>query len=503
MSASLSRLSGGRLLARNTLLNLVGAGLPMVAALATIPFLIRGLGEERFGVLGVVWVVIGYFGLFDFGFGRALTKVVAERLGGGREEKLSGVVWTTLLAMLLLGAVGGAALGLVAPWLTLRVLEIPAALQEEALHAFYLMALALPWVISTSGLMAILEANQKFGVVNALRIPLALFNYVGPLAVIPFSDSLVPVVVLLVAGRFLAWVGYLAACLRTLPVLRQGIALEWAEVRGLARFGGWMTVSNIVSPLMTYVDRFLIGALISMAAVAYYVTPYELATKLWLVPTSILGVLFPAFAATFAHDRTRTVALFDRAIRAIFLIMFPVALVIITLAREGMGLWLGADFAANSAGVLQWLVLGVFINCLGQAPFSLLQGIGRPDITGKLHLMELPFYVGAIWGLSRVFGLEGVAMAWVFRVSIDTLVLFLMAERMVPTQGRVLRRTGWMVALALLTFGMAALQPGIGAKLSFLGVTLALFGLAAWYRVLAPDERAFVHRRYAMLLERS
>jgi O-antigen/teichoic acid export membrane protein len=482
---------------------MVGAGLPMVAALVTIPFLIRGLGEARFGILGVVWVVIGYFGLFDFGLGRALTKVVAERLGAGKKEELAGVVWTTLLTMLFLGVLGGAALGLVAPWLTRRVLEIPPALQGEALHSFYLMAFALPWVISTTGLLAILEANQRFGVVNALRIPLALFNYVGPVAVLPFSASLVPVVMLLVLGRLLAWGGYLAACLRTLPALRQGITLQWGEMRGLARFGGWMTVSNMVSPLMTHVDRFLIGALISMAAVAYYVTPYEIATKLWLVPTSILGVLFPAFAATFVQNRTRTVALFDRAIRAIFLIMFPAALVIVTLAHEIMDLWLGRAFAANSAGVLQWLVVGVFINCLGYAPFALLQGIGRPDITGKLHLMELPLYVGAIWGFSRVFGLEGVAMAWVLRVSIDTLVLFLVTERKLPTEGRIVRRMGWMAALALLAFGMAALQPGIGAKLAFLGITLSLFGLAAWHRVLAPDERAFVHRRYTMLLERS
>ena len=36
-----------------------------------------------------------------------------------------------------------------------------------------------------------------------------------------------------------------------------------------------MTVSNVVSPLMSSLDRFVVGAVLSMTAVAYYATAYE------------------------------------------------------------------------------------------------------------------------------------------------------------------------------------------------------------------------------------
>ena len=154
-----------------------------------------------------------------------------------------------------------------------------------------------------------------------------------------------------------------------------------------------MTVTNIVGPLMVYLDRFLIGALASMTAVAYYTTPYELVTKLGIIPVALVGVLFPAFSTTFAHDRSYTTQLFSQGVKFIFLGMFPVILLIVTFANEGIYLWLGAEFAQNSSYVLQWLAAGVFINSLAQVAFAMIQGAGRPDLTAKLHLLELPFYL--------------------------------------------------------------------------------------------------------------
>ena len=72
----------------NSVWNLVGLGLPLLVALVSIPILIRGLGTDRFGILTLAWVVIGYFSLFDLGLGRAVTKLVADRLGAGASERV-------------------------------------------------------------------------------------------------------------------------------------------------------------------------------------------------------------------------------------------------------------------------------------------------------------------------------------------------------------------------------------------------------------------------------
>src|SRR5712691_11098433 len=96
----------GKLLARNWILNLAGQAVPLVVGLVTIPYLIRGLGTERFGVLSIAWVLLGYFGLLDLGLGRATTKFVAECLGKGDTGRLPGFVWTSLWSQVLFGVAG-------------------------------------------------------------------------------------------------------------------------------------------------------------------------------------------------------------------------------------------------------------------------------------------------------------------------------------------------------------------------------------------------------------
>ena len=108
----------------------------------------------------------------------------------------------------------------------------------------------------------------------------------------------------------------------------------------------------------------------------------------------------------------RASRLYSRSIKYILLALFPIILLIIVLAQDGLTVWLGADFARHSTRVLQWLAVGVLANSLAFVPFSFIQGIGRPDLTAKLHLLELPVYLAILFWLIHPFGIVGAAIAW-------------------------------------------------------------------------------------------
>ena len=158
-NSDVRRLTSGSLLARNTVWNLVGQVAPMIVAVFAIPILIRGLGLERFGLLTIAWVVIGYFSLFDLGTGRALTKLVADKLGLGQRERLGPLIWTALIMMALLGVAAMLVAAVLSRWLVFHVLKIPSAIQNESLGAFYLLAISLPFVITSTGLRCSLSAR--------------------------------------------------------------------------------------------------------------------------------------------------------------------------------------------------------------------------------------------------------------------------------------------------------------------------------------------------------
>ena len=208
-----------------------------------------------------------------------------------------------------------------------------------------------------------------------------------------------------------------------MPQLWSGFAIRMVHVGPLIKFGGWMTVSNVISPIMVYFDRFLVGARLGVATVPYYVVPYEVVNRLQFVPASISGVLFPAVSSAIGRTQNEAARLFARSSELTAITLFPAMAVGILFAREGLSLWLGAAFANQGYRVLQYLAVGIFVNSFAQLGFAVVQGGGRADLTAKFHMFEFPFYLAGLWYLLSVAGAVGAAIAWLLRASLDLLLL--------------------------------------------------------------------------------
>lgn len=492
-SLSDSKLISRQLLAKNVVWNLLGRVAPLIAAIFSIPAIIRNLGVDRFGILTLVWMIIGYFSLFDMGLGRALTKLISDKLGGGKNEDIVPLIWTGLILMLIFGFVGACIGAMFSSSMVKTVLKVPLDLQMDTLITLYLLVISLPIVIITNGLRGILEAYQRFGLINAINVPMGVFSFLAPLLVLPFSHHLVPIVLTLIIGRFAGVLIYLLGCYHVIPEMRHGFSFQLSMMKPLLGLGSWMTLTNIIGPLMVYLDRFMIGAFISITYLAYYTTPYEVVTKLWIIPGAVVGVLFPAFAVCFAQDKDRTTLLFIKSVNHVFLILFPITLIIVTLSHDVLNLWLGNEFALKSTAILQWLAVGVFINSIGQLPYTLIQSAGRPDLTAKLHLIELPIYLLMIWLMLNKYGIEGAAIAWTLRAAIDTVLLLCVAKHMLPGKPIVyyLKTSATVAAISLLVLFIATLLKGMLIKWLFLFSVLIIFAILSWFLILAPRGRKF------------
>lgn len=488
-----TKLTRGSLLARNTVWNLAGQVAPIGVALFTVPLLIRQIGVDRFGILTIAWTVVGYFSLFDLGLGRAMTNLIAQRLGKSRRDELPAIVWTANGIMAVMGVIGAIALAAISPLITHSLLRIPFRLQHETLHSLFLLSIAVPLVISAAGFRGILEAQQKFRLLNIVRIPMGVATFLGPVAMLPFTNSLTALIGAIVFARIIFLIACIALALREMPALRQPFVFDKALLRPLFTFGGWMTVSNIVSPLMVYVDRFLIGSILSLAAVAYYVTPYEVATKLLIVPGALVGVMFPAFSAVMAADRIRGAMLYRRAAKYVGLFLFPLSLILIVFGQNLLQIWLDHDFAVHSTRVLQILSLGVLANGLAAVPFALIQAMGRADITGKLHLMELPFYLAAVWYFTVHYGIAGAAVAWLLRVTTDCILLFLISDNLLSSRHRILWPIAGTICVGAVAVAIAPMLGGLSTRLPVAGCMLFLFALFAWRHALSAKERYAIH----------
>ncbi len=99
----------------------------------------------------------------------------------------------------------------------------------------------------------------------------------------------------------------------------------------------------------------------------------------------------------------------------------------IVVSKPFMNLWMGPEFAADSAPVLEVVLMGAWINGIAFIPYGLLQGQGRPDVIAKLHALEVVPYVILLWFMLHRFGILGAAVAWSIRVAVDALFLLALA----------------------------------------------------------------------------
>lgn len=415
---------------RNTRWNFLGFAFPIVVALFAIPALINGLGAQRFGVLAMGWAVMGYFALFDFGIGKATTKFVSE-FGAEKDTKqLANLVWNAIYLHLALGLVSGLVFAAIAPWLDHNVFKIPPALQGQTLGSFYWLAASVPVIVATSCLRSVLEALQRFDLVNLVKIPISAMNYLAPLVILYFTTDLVVVIAVISLNRILGLVAYLWLCLIHFPEFKSGFRLNPRLVKLLVGYGGWVTVSSLVVPSIVFADRFFIAGLFSLEAVTYYATPYEVVTKLWIFSASLLGALFPVFSALSLTHTKEIDEVSQRATHYLLFVVAPLVGLILTLGREALLLWVGEPFAVQSTAVAKWLAVGVLINVLAQVPFTVLQAVGRPQVVARLQLLQLPFYLLLTWYLVNHYGSVGAAMAWTIRALADGLLLQFAVNKM-------------------------------------------------------------------------
>jgi len=55
--------------------------------------------------------------------------------------------------------------------------------------------------------------------------------------------------------------------------------------------------------------------------------------------------------------------------------------------------------------------------------YALIHAKGRADITAKLHIIELPLFLAALFFLLHQYGIPGAAWAWVGRMVFDAVAL--------------------------------------------------------------------------------
>lgn len=392
----------------------------------TVPQLIENLGQERFGLLALAWGLIGYAGSLDLGLGRALTQMVARLKGEGDLSSIPDVLATASRITLVTGLIGGALIGFASLTGAQAIIRTESVSQSEIQYAMLLLAIALPAQAMSATYRGLNEAFMNFRGISFLRAGLGIVNFGGPYAVSLLTTQLPYLVATLVLSRLGALFIFRYLAIRCLMNNKKtsGPAVYSPRIaRSLFAFGGWVTVSSIVSPIMLQADRFIIAATISAAAVSLYVLPYEVVGQSLILVGAVSSVMFPGLSALMQEKPDHWRPYFRMWLLRVTGLMAVVCIGLALLLPVILPLWIKNNLKPESILIGQVLCLGVFANTIGAMFYALLHAKGRSDVTAKLQLMEVPIYLVVLFSFIDYFGIAGVAWAWVGRMVFDALML--------------------------------------------------------------------------------
>lgn len=417
---------------RHSLLNFVGYALPILLGILSIPWLLAQMSSEQFGLLALAWTFISYMSLFDFGIGRAMSQQIAEQITKNNTKSIAHLFWNAHIVI-----TGFATLGAVFMVITiftatpyLPILDNTS--QEEIPFAYYFLALTILPTLIINGLNNFLLSLEKFFIINIFRIIINSISFIIPIFVtaypnhLPLKMSAIENILLLqFLIRCLITISLFMMCVKAYPhiINLRNFRFKWP--RNLLNLGGWFTVTNIIGPIMVYFDRFLITFIISPQALTTYIIAFEVSSKLNIIPTAISNSLAPLFAKTDFNEKY-TLSTIHTTIIVLSCIFLPILWLSQLYAEPAMKYWLKIDDASDMTLILKWLILGFYTNAIALIAYTYIQYTGRPDLTAKAHIIELPIYIISLWLCLHHLGIIGAAIAWTIRSSIDMLLLLAM-----------------------------------------------------------------------------
>ena len=415
--------------------NLFGLALPLLLALISIPLLIARIGDERFGMIALAWAFMSFAGILDLGIGRALTQVVSRLRGQKNTQNVPAVFATASRITLVAGLIGSVlivAFDLLGGSSLLKTQTIP---PSEIRNSIFLLAIALPAQAMSATYRGMNEAYMNFKGINILRVALGAVNFAGPLLISFMTTNLAWLMASLVVSRLAALFVFrhLAfSCLKKHEpdYTPQALVYSKENAKTLISFGGWVTVSSILSPLMIQSDRFMIASIISAAAVTTYVVPYELVVQNLILVSALSSVIFPTLTKLMQEKPDEWRPYFHKWLFRIGGLMLVVSVSLIFLMPHILELWLKHNFNPTSVTVGQILCAGIFFNSIGAMYYSMLHASGKSSVTTKIHIFEVPLYLIFLYFALHHFGVIGAAIAWASRMAVDTTLLFINAKRL-------------------------------------------------------------------------
>ena len=347
----------------------------MIVGIITFRALFQGLDDASFGFYQLLWGVIGYAVLMDFGFGFAVQRNVAQADGANTRrakraagEAVSTVFWTFVGLAFSMGVV----LALIGPSLLAALDFGSQAARDEAGPAALVFLIGLMAAFPFGVFREVLRGLNRIHLANICEIVGIIGQGVGICLALHFEASLAVLVAVGVGANLLplCFMAVMVAVIapHLIPSLR---LFRWQRVRELAGFSLVAYIITMTNVIMGQTDQLLIGGMLGLAAIALYQPGFKLAQMFGQFAIQLHDVLGPLAAKASgqgdeSQKREHLAALFCGGQRWGTMIALLLGIPMLALTEPLLRLLTGVETVdVVMLVVAQALILGLMLSLIG------------------------------------------------------------------------------------------------------------------------------------------
>lgn len=471
---------------KNSIFSALAFMWPIALSFIATPIVVRHIGVENYGLLGLVTAFIGFLAFLDFGISPALVKFTSEHHAKGETKELRNIFSSALFLYTVIGIIAGAFIALFAHFFAPAVFKVSAGNAETVRTVFYLAAFGFFINMVLSTYASIPGALQRFDITGKLNLIASSLSTLLTILLVMLGYGVVALVLLGILTSIGALIAYIAIKRRLLPGIYFSPRLDKDSLQKILKFGAYAFIATAAGTVLFQLDKLILGAQLGAAAVAYYILPGSVAMRIQGLIANLTNIVFPVSTELFttgALDKLHT--LYFRATRIIMTIIVLTVTPMYVLAHNFLLHWVGQNFAANSTLVFQILLATYTILALTAIPTYLTYGYGKPQYSAVSAVVSGVLNISLLFLLVPHYGINGAAWAFLLSV-IPGLIYIVFTERVVlklKTGAYYLNLLPKLMVLALVSLGLSWAAESYVTNLGMFLVAYAgivLFSLAVF-----------------------
>lgn len=406
-------------------LSYVSIGLNNIVGLLYIPYMLRMMGQNEYGLYSLVASVVAYLTVLDLGFANAVIRYTAKFRAEGKLKEQYEMFGMFIILYIVIGLVAfGVGLVLYFNVDSLFNTTMNAEELEKVRIMMLLMVFNIAFTFPMSIWGAIITAYEDFVFQKLVNIARIILNPLVMIVLLYMGYKAIAMVVVITLFNIVTLCINAWYCRYKLHINICFVKFKWTFLIEVSVYSFWIFLNAIMDRIYWNTGQFVLGVFSGATAVAVYAVAIQLQYIYMSFSTAISGVFLPKITAMVTKENNEKAIsdLFIRTGRIQYIIMAFILTGFIVFGKPFIFLWAGPDYG-DAYKIALCFFIPLTVPLIQNLGITILQARNQMKFRSILYVIIAIFSLVVSIYLAKKYGGMGCAIGTALALTVGQIIV--------------------------------------------------------------------------------